>query len=125
MTRRDAALAEVEAIANGKSAGVKAEAAAAPTLAQALAMTDPYRCSQALSAVARARLAAGKRDAARETIALARAAAEAETAPFYRALALVGVAEALVAADDMQAALKIVSLAKAAAGAIEVPPKEG
>ena len=125
VARRDAALAEVEAIANGKSAGVKAEAAAAPTLAQALAMTDPYRRSQALSAVARTRLAAGKRDAARETIALARAAAEAETAPFYRALALVGVAEALVAADDMQAALKIVSLAKAAAGAIEVPPKEG
>jgi hypothetical protein len=121
---RDAALAGVDAIASGAPAPQAADATAAPTLTQALAMADPYRRSRALSAVARAQLASGRRDAARETIALARAAAEAETAPFYRALALVRVAEALVAADDMKAALKIVSQAQSAAQAIEVPPKE-
>ena len=125
VARRDAALAEVDAVASGTPAPREAEATAVWTLAQALATADPYRRSRALGAVARAQLAAGKRDAARETIALARAAAEAETAPLYRALSLVRVAEALVAADDMQAALDIVSLAQAAAGAIEVPPKEG
>ncbi len=122
---RDAALAEVDAIASGTPAPQAADGAGATTSAQALAMADPYRRSRALSAVARAQLADDRRDAARETIALARAAAEAETAPLYRALSLVRVAEALVAADDMQAALDIVSLAQAAAGAIEVPPKEG
>jgi hypothetical protein len=121
---RDAALAEVDAIASGVPAPEVADATTAPTLAQVLAIADPYRRSRALGALARAQLAAAKRDAARETIALARAAAEAESAPFYRALALVRVAEALVAMDDMTAALEIVSLAHAAAGAIEVPPKE-
>ncbi len=123
--RRDAALAEVGAIASGTLAPREVVSTAVSTLAHALAIADPYRRSRALGAVARAQLAAGKRDAARETIALARAAAEAETAPLYRALSLVRVAEALVAADDVQAALDIVSLAQTAAGAIEVPPTEG
>ncbi|MCH8926278.1 MAG: hypothetical protein IH924_09130 [Proteobacteria bacterium] len=125
VARRDAARAEVDAIASGTLAPREAEATAVSTLAQALAIADPYGRSRALGAVARTQIAAGKRDAARETIVLARAAAEAETAPLYRALSLVRVAEALVAADDLKAALDIVPLAHAAAGAIEVPPKEG